>query len=251
MSFFDPQSLYVHHQRSTKKGQIIQKKPKNHVSATSASDIPFAEAVLKNHSYFVRPPGYVPTVRSYLSQYATFSYTEDIYSSSLYNIGFNEIWLANRAAFSQLLSIPDSRLSGESYVIISLSTIKARYIPNYHYVQTTITLKDEGTDHLVININDSAIDQEPYIVYALYKSQTSAVMINSQGDTYDYNFSTPPAPGELSSTTTVNTWNQLKSDTGLDTDITLVQTTVKEATMPLAEQQVNGFIQVKLGVYVS
>ena len=48
MSFFDPHGVYVHRTKSTRKGQILQKKPRHILGALSYQDRVEAEKILKS-----------------------------------------------------------------------------------------------------------------------------------------------------------------------------------------------------------
>ena len=51
MSIFDPQHLYVHHQKKTHKGQIIQKRPTNLEFAASQQDFQKAVKIIQTYGY--------------------------------------------------------------------------------------------------------------------------------------------------------------------------------------------------------
>ena len=249
MSFFDPQSLYFHRQKSTKKGQIIQKKPQSLISATSSKDIPFAQAVLQNYGYGVYPPGYSPTVASNISQYATFSYLATPNTNNV-AISFNDLWLANRAYFLQLLELPDSQLTGPSLVTISISCIRIFFYGSAaDSLYSNTKIYNETVEH--INFQHNISTSRQLTLQFQYQDDTNA-FVDTGSNSTTTPFLTPPSPGEISATTTRNTWNQLKQDQGLDNDTNIIIATCSGAASPKVNLvKVNGFIYVNLGVYVS
>ena len=106
MSFFDPQGLYVHRQKSTRKGQIIQKKPKHIIGALSKEDRDEAikiircfglKAVPKN-----APVGPVTTVyHDSKFMVLPLSFTNTTTSKS---ITFNDIFAATGTYFNNLFN---------------------------------------------------------------------------------------------------------------------------------------------------
>ena len=123
MSIFDPQGLYYHHTRSTKRGQIYQKRPVESTSSISSRDVPHAINVLNTFNYNVFPPQH--TFYSGKSFYGTWSnYQSDQLQSffihpNIIRQQFSEELNDNLEAFYNELPM-DRISSGE--LIITLSS---------------------------------------------------------------------------------------------------------------------------------
>lgn len=119
MSIFDPHSLYVHHQKSTKKGQIIQKKPQKRLSAISKEEIPRSIMVLKTYGYTVSPPGQT-TIHPAGAFVNTTVY--QIPQGNVLQLSFNNVWNIVKNSFADLLSIPLANVTN-AYVAIGITSI--------------------------------------------------------------------------------------------------------------------------------
>ena len=141
MSLFDPQHVYYHTVRSTRKGQVLQQKPIHHQGAYDSDEIPRALGLLKTYGYHVYPPNYSLTTDRTL--FLPFSYT--ITQQSLDNID-----LDSDSLISYLKTIPDLQTfitanptSIESQVFIGLTSVMVRSQNN-----------TDGNQSFVINIYD-------------------------------------------------------------------------------------------------
>lgn len=248
MSFFDPQSLYTHVQRSTHKGQILQKKPKKKLSATSPYDIPFAKAALLNQGYQILAPGQTISVPTITTQWASFSYLSDNPTNTK-TITYNSIWNYIKPSFSDLLSIPESELTGSSSVIIAITSIYARFQGSYT-PNNLVQVSSGGQLHL--NFSNIHVANNTY--YSITPTTSTGYLVfrtTPQGGGY-YNqlYEQAGSPGLLSETASIDTWSQLK-DQGLTNDIDLVYLNANNISNYVSELRINGFILCQLGVYAT
>lgn len=248
MSFFDPQGLYIHTQKSTKKGQILQKKPKHHLSATSATDIPFAKNVLLNQGYSIFGPGQGPTFSTYLTDFGTFTFFSSIPQQS-HVITFNDLWLLYRDAFTTMLDIPDNELTGESKVDIIITSLYARFQGNLNSNNQIQTYTDNLL-HLDF--------QNPHVASNTYynvtpQGNTSCCIMRSTpggGGFINQQYQQSGAQGTLGDAVSVNNWPQLK-DQGLTEDISLVTFNSNHMSNYVSELRINFLIIIQLGIYQS
>lgn len=247
MSYFDPQSLYVHRQRSTKRGQIIQKKPQPHVSATSPNDIPFAKSVLLNQGYKIYPPDDPPRISTYEAIYQPFSYP-NIVPTQTKTVTFNTIWNSYKNYFQSLIDIPDSSLTGSSYVTINITSIYVRF-------QGSLTSNDQISinyeEHQSLNYTSQHVSNNSYYTIIPFSaSQCSIAKTTSTGgSTSNSSYSIQIAQGLLSQISSLNTWSELKSDSGLSVDKQIINFSSNHVSNYVSEIRVNGFISCSVGVY--
>ena len=248
MSFFDPQGLYIHTQKSTKKGQILQKKPKHHLSATSATDIPFAKNVLLNQGYSIFDPGQGPIFSTYLADFGTFTFHSENPQQS-HVITFNDLWLGFRDAFSTMLDIPDNELTGESKVDIIITSLYARFQGNQ---SSTNQIQTYTEDQLHLDFQNQHVASNTYYNITPQGNTSCFIMRStpSGGGYYTPQYQQSGAQGTLGDAGSSNNWAQLK-DQGLTQDISLVTFNSNNMSNYVSELRINFLIIIQLGIYQS
>ena len=214
MSIFDPQSLYIHHQKSTKKGQIIQKKPQPKLSAIKKEEIPRSISVLSTYGYIVTPPGGNPPSPEPLN--LTNSKSQSITlttnpNASVLNLKFNSVWDIVKEDFEDILSIPLEKITDAS-LEISIFSLGFNIIGSQ---ADTITYDSDCiTDSTFISTNSR-------IVYQTY-SDTKAIKTYCDNSGYTTNQVNSTSPFELGGYTTYQ-WDQIVNFGQLTNDVTLFQ----------------------------
>ena len=98
MSLFDPQHVYYHTVRSTRKGQVLQQKPIHHQGAYDSDEIPRALGLLKTYGYHIYPPRWRP----FQMLAFPFQYSESNLSYNSMSISFNSLYPALVNSYSDL-----------------------------------------------------------------------------------------------------------------------------------------------------
>lgn len=120
MSFFDPHKVYYHHQKSTKKGQIIQKKPQPKNGAIGYDEIPRSITVLKTFKYQVYPPNF--SITKSFHRDLSWNYNQNNNNISTIAISVNSIISGMGNKFNQFFDIDPTRVQN-FYFYINLNTI--------------------------------------------------------------------------------------------------------------------------------
>ena len=127
MSFFDPQGLYYHRQKSTRKGQIIQKKPQPKNGAIGYDEIPRSLSVLKTFQYQIFPPG--TTYPQTLHRDLSWGYNANLSSVDRINISVNSIMTSASEKFNDAFQIPPEDIIRFSFYIV-VNTIQFNALSN-------------------------------------------------------------------------------------------------------------------------
>lgn len=178
MSIFDPQGLYFNHQKSTKFGQVLQKKATSRMGAITRDEIPRSVIVLDTYGYTITPPGGTPPVPPGTILTARQSLISNLFTdptTRTYTPTFNEMWNIVKNDFSDILAIPLSKVSNAQ---LSINV-------------TSLNLYQENmsTDTLVF-ASSSLNDSSNYrfncdILYQTYNNQ-QATKVVSDGDGIRY-----------------------------------------------------------------
>ena len=226
MSFFDPHGLYYHRQKSTRKGQILQKKPQSKNGAIDYDEVPRSIAVLKSFQFHIYPPSWrLPQSYSLPFIYSRFNTSFDSLT-----ISFNSIW---NYLLNSNIDLQDF-IKYNKHVNNSLVTI-ALYSSTIYYSYGKFILRIYNDGELNFNTSfNLGGEQSPAATICLGPSNASSIIIsydrafgssNLSGETIIQNrLSTTPVPAVLGYVNVEDQWNSIISPTRLDPDINIMDT---------------------------
>lgn len=234
MSIFDPQGLYIHYQKSTKKGQIIQKKPQKRMSAIKKEEIPRSIMVLNTYGYTVTPPGGTPPsppeptiLSTSKSVIVSTSYNP---ASSLFTSRFNSIWNFVKNDFTEILAIPLDKVTS---AILQIQINSVDIVINSSGSDTITFASDSFTDATIVGSNSNLFYQ------GYSNNQTNKVFADNSGYSNTKINSTMPY---IVAGHDTDRWEEIVINGQLTTDVNLFQ---------IYRNTLNQFGQINLTVYVN
>lgn len=216
MSIFDPQGIYFHRQKSTKKGQILQKRPKSNQGAIKMSEVPRSVNVLKTYGFTVIPPGGQPPSPEPVARVARYSINttlqNNLTAQGSKTITFNNIWGVIKNNFMELLEIPLEQVT-VGQVTISITCVQ--FPVQISAADNIQVITDGFTDNTQINYNNTQI------IYTSYNStQCRKAVFSNNGMTAPTTLSNTGYPFVVAEYTSLD-WQQLVEGT-LDQNHTLL-----------------------------
>lgn len=243
MSIFDPHQLYVHHTKSTRKGQVIQKKPIPPKYAMTREDINHAIERLRSIGYHIYPKFWQP----YYSYVNPFNISQDLLETNTQEFTFNSIWkylvprLPNLQAFIDLHPSPNS-----SHVAIAITSaiffIRGGHVVFKFYNDGIITINSgqSQTDTTDIHayLYGPNINNANY--YLAYDENLQSTAVGSTGNIVTRTRSNPTDLTGLTSYCNINDkWVELNSTSGLSTEDNKI---LIQASAPSESSTIVGYI---------
>lgn len=250
MSIFDPHELYVHHQKSTRKGQVIQKHPVRRTGALTEDQIPQALQVLTAYGYTIYRPGFRP--------FRSFSVPFVLSASGLHYtsffFSFNTVWSALRNLFPGLQTfISQNPIVNNSNVGISFSSMfllgKVGHFSYKFYNNGTLNidrsynLGSDPSNSFSITFGPSS-SQTLFISYDLAYASTAV-----SGETnFQNRIESSDVPSTLCYAIIENKWSELITNSGLTTDVKLFEGARLSEGSEINYYVVNGFLTVNINL---
>lgn len=248
MSIFDPHELYVHHQKSTRKGQIIQKKPVRHTGVLTEDQIPQAIQVLNAYGYTIYRPGF----RLPKSFSVPFLLTASELTFTTFFFSVNTVWSSLKTSFASLRTfISQNPYVNNSTVGIGFSSIFVQgKIGNFQYkfyenntinINQSITLGADPTYPFSMTFGPS---NTTHFVFS-FDNGLGSIASSGQTSILSRSASTD-VPSQICYAIIENKWSELKTPSGLTTDIKLLEGSSLSEGSQVNSYIVNGFLSVNL-----
>ena len=249
MSIFDPYQLYIHPQRKSHKGQVIQKKPVNVPYAFTQSDLERAIMIVENYGYSISRG--VPSASPHLTLPFDLSFSNIERNAIDYSV--NLIWpdlVDQQPYLAQFIEDYPTATTSKVTIAIGAANFQqpnpcAAYIRFYwngnlnieHYVAASL---DQYT---------TIVTYTPYTSTNYLYSRDPAFQV-SGGVPGDTNLANRLAQIDVRGVVTYvsmdDNWEELNSQTGLETDIHFVRYNGDNEQSTLSAFQLTGFIDIEL-----
>lgn len=241
MSIFDPHQLYYHRQKSTKKGQVIQKSPQPRYTAIDYSMIPQAINVLHSYGYEIFPPN-SHAVKTY---FEAFNIKETGLTSQTLSWTVNGLMNRFKATMPRLQAFIQNSPDHPKFSHLAIALTSVIFFgTGGHY---TFRFYNDGavTIHSSPNIVESGQPQAfmygPNITNSQYylasdydTTSTSGAIGNIITRTRSSN---TDLTGIINYANVNNKWSEIKSPSGLENNIT-----VAKAQSEIQTGQITGYI---------
>ena len=162
MSIFDPQQLFVHHQRKTHKGQVFQKRPTNLQFAASQEDFQKAVQTIQTYGYQItRALGFAYAFYSGEVSTTYFDY-KSIFNSTIRQklLNINPNIFANTFNMARvIINIQDVFFGGQGMNTFTIQVLNSQYSNNAN--GSVIVLPYSSTQLFINTGNSSYIMTRP------------------------------------------------------------------------------------------